>query len=77
MQIRLLPLRCAALLLLVACTAPPGLDAGQRIAPSNQPVELLPLDQLLEQAKGGAATDASAAALAARAADLRARTAGQ
>ena len=56
-----------------ACSPPPGLEAGNRIASSNQPVILLPLDEILVQAEGGAANDASAAALAARAAQLRAR----
>jgi hypothetical protein len=64
---------CGVLWLLAACNAPPGLEAGAVLPPSNQPVELLPLDELLAQANGGAADDASAAALAARAAQLRAR----
>jgi hypothetical protein len=59
--------------LLAACNPPPGLEAGAVIPPSNQPVELLPLDELLAQAEGGVADDASAAALAERAAELRAR----
>lgn len=58
-----------------ACSTPPGLEAGQRIPLSNQTVELLPLDGLLAQASGGAANDATAATLAARAARLRARAA--
>jgi hypothetical protein len=64
---------CGALLLLSACNAPPGLEAGAVLPPSNQPVELLPLGELLAQADSGVANDASAAALAARAAQLRAR----
>ncbi len=60
---------------LAACSHPPGLEAGPRILPSDQPVELLPLDGLLAQADGGSASDATAAALAARAAGLRARVA--
>jgi hypothetical protein len=71
---RVSPILCALLLLLTACSVPPGLEAGQRIPPSNQPVQLLPLDELLAQANGGTANDASAAALAARAARLRARS---
>ena len=63
------------LALLVGCSPPPGSEAGTRIPPSDQPVELLPLDGLLAQSAGGVADEASAAALAARAARLRARVA--
>ena len=69
------PILCAMLLLLAACNAPPGLDAGSYIPPSNHPIELLPLDGLLAQTIGGTATETSADALAARAARLRARAA--
>ena len=72
---RILPSTWGMLVLLAACNPPPGLEAGARIAPSNQPVELRPLDALLAQAQGGVADDASAAALAARAALLKARAA--
>lgn len=72
----ILPSVCGLLVLLTACTPPPGLEAGARIPPSNQPVELLPLNELLAQAQGGVPVDASAADLAARAARLRARVAG-
>ena len=61
------------LVLVCACTAPPGLEAGSRIQPSDKPVKLLPLDEVLTQAQGGVASDASSADLAARAARLRAR----
>lgn len=61
------------LIMLAACSQPPGLKAGPDIPPSNQPIELLPLDGLLAQANGATANDATAAALAARAARLRAR----
>lgn len=70
---RISPGICATLLVLVACNAPPGSESGSRIPPSNQTIKLLPLDALLAQAKGGTANDASAAALAARAARLRAQ----
>lgn len=69
---QLLPGVCACLLALTACAPLPGTEAGLRIAPSDQPVELLPLDALLAQADAGVANDATAAALAARAARLRA-----
>ena len=69
------PILCAVLLLLTACNAPPALNAGSFIPPSNQPIELLPLDALLAQARSGTANETSAAALAARAARLRARAA--
>lgn len=71
--IRFAPCMCALLFLLSACNPPPGVEAGARIAPSDQPVRLLPLDELVAQANGGTANDASAAALAARAARLRGR----
>lgn len=67
---------CAFLLVLSACNKPPGVEAGGRITPSDQPVQLLPLDKLLAQAQSGAASDATAAALVARAARLRARAVG-
>ena len=63
------------LALLAACSPPPGLEAGARIPPSDQPLDLLPLDGLLAQANGGDASDAAAKALAARAKLLRARAA--
>jgi hypothetical protein len=72
-QTRISPTVWGLLILVSACSAPPGLEAGARIPPSSQPVNLLPLDALLAQAQGGAASDASAAALAARAARLRAQ----
>ena len=58
---------------LAACSPPPVLDTGTRIPPSNEVIKLLPLDGLLAQANGGVADEASAKALAARAARLRAR----
>jgi hypothetical protein len=64
------------LVLLAACSPPPDFGAGTRIPPSDQPVELLPLDDLLAQANAGTTDEAAAAALAARAARLRARAAG-
>lgn len=68
---------CALFALLTACSPPPGLEAGAPIPPSDQPVELLPLDGLLVQASGGVANDATAAALAERASRLRAKAAVQ
>ena len=62
-----------ALISLSACASFPGLEAGFALPASDAPVELLPLDDLLEQAGEGAASDASAAELTARAARLRAR----
>lgn len=64
-----------ALVWLAACASFPGLEAGAALPASDAPVELLPLDDLLVQAGAGAANDASAAELAARAARLRARAA--
>lgn len=72
---RFSPVLCVVLLFLTGCGAPPGLDAGRRIPPSNQPIELLPLNSLLVDANSGILNDATAAALAARAARLRARAA--
>jgi hypothetical protein len=68
-------LLCGAMAALMGCNAPPGLEAGARIPPSDQPVRLLPLEDVLIGANSGTANDASAAALAARAARLRARAA--
>lgn len=62
-----------ALAWLGACASFPGLEAGSPLPPSTEPVVLLPLDQLIAQANGGIATDATAAELAARAAALRTR----
>ena len=64
------------LTMLIGCSPPPGSEAGSRIPPSDQPVVLLPLDGLLAQSAGGVADEASAAALAARAARLRAQASG-
>ena len=64
-----------ALIWLGACASFPGLEAGSALPASDAPVELLPLDDLLTQAGEGAASDASAAELTARAARLRARAA--
>ena len=64
------------LVLQMACAPLPGLEAGRRIAPSDQPVVLLPLDEVLAQAGSSVTSPESAAALAARAAALRARTTG-
>lgn len=61
------------LVLLAACSPPPGLEAGARIPASDQPIGLLPLDGLVAQAAAGNANDATANALAARAAALRAK----
>ena len=72
---RPLPMFCVLLVLGSACSAPPGLTAGKRIPPSDQPVALLPLDDVLAQAQGGVTDEAMAADLAARAARLRARAA--
>ena len=58
-----------------ACASFPGLDAGSPLPASDATVELLPLDELLAQAGGGAANAATAEDLAARAALLRARAA--
>lgn len=58
-----------------ACTTFPGLEAGANIPVSTEPVVLLPLDQLITQANGGAVDDGTATDLAARAARLRARAA--
>lgn len=66
---------CAAAVLLGACSSFPGLEAGSAVPASDQEVKLLPLDELLAQAGDDAATDATAAELAARAAQLRARAA--
>lgn len=63
----------AALVWLGACASFPGLEAGSALPPSDAPVMLLPLDELLAQAGVGAANDSTAADLAARAARLRAR----
>lgn len=60
-------------LALGACTPFPGLEAGARLPASTDPVVLLPLDELVAQANGGVADDATATDLAARAARLRAR----
>jgi hypothetical protein len=64
------------LALLIGCSPPPGLEAGNRLPPSDLPVELLPLYDLLAQANAGTTDEAAAAALATRAARLRARAAG-
>lgn len=64
-----------ALLWFGACTSFPELEAGSGLPASDAPVHLLPLDELLAQAGGGVANDATAADLAARAARLRARAA--
>ncbi len=68
---------CAACLLFLmsACTRFPGLEAGAELPISTEPVVLLPLDALLAQANGGRVDDTTAASLAARAAQLRARAA--
>ena len=58
---------------LAACSPPPVLDAGRRIPQSDEVIRLLPLDELLAQTNGRVADEASAKALAARAARLRAR----
>ena len=68
-------LLCGVIAALMGCNAPPGSEAGARIAPSGKPVTLLPLEDLLVDANAGTANDASAAALAARAARLRAKAA--
>lgn len=67
------PIACAALMWLGACTSFPGLEAGSVMPASDEEVKLLPLDDLLAQAGGDVANDATAADLAARAARLRAR----
>ena len=64
---------CGLLLALAACNAPPGSEAGPRIPPSDEPLVLLPMDEILAQTSDSKANDTSAAALAARAAKLRAR----
>ncbi len=68
-------LLCLSCLLpvLAACSTPPGLEAGAPLATSDEPVALLPLDEILAQAEGAVASDETAAALAARAAALRAK----
>ena len=74
-HIKLAICACGLCLALGACTTFPGLEAGARLPPSTEPVVLLPLDELVAQAKGGVADDTTAADLAASAARLRARAA--
>ncbi len=64
---------CAALLWLAACASFPGLESGSALPASGEDVKLLPLDDLLAQAGEDVANDTTAADLAARAAQLRAR----
>jgi hypothetical protein len=68
---------CAAglFILMSACARFPGLEAGAELPISTEPVVLLPLDALLAQANGGSVDETTAADLAARAAQLRARAA--
>lgn len=61
-----------ALLLPVACSAPPAVGAFPA-GPSGAPPPLLPIEDILASAEGAPRAEAAGEALAARAARLRAR----